>query len=83
MDFFSYISSIIRDKMRDKLKGVLMIVGLIGIVSIVPTLIRWFFWILLQMMYYPLTTIIILTNLFVWNYVYIRYTEKKLHKKTK
>jgi hypothetical protein len=69
--------------MRDKLKGVLMIVGLIGIVSIVPTLIRWFFWILLQMMYYPLTTIIILTNLFVWNYVYIRYTEKKLHKKTK
>jgi hypothetical protein len=69
--------------MKDKLKGVLMIVGLIGIVSIVPTLIRWFFWILLQMMYYPLTTIIILTNLFVWNYVYIRYTEKKLHKKTK
>ena len=69
--------------MRDKLKGVLMIVGLIGIVSIIPTLIRWFFWILLQMMYYPLTTIIILTNLFVWNYVYIRYTEKKLHKKTK
>jgi len=69
--------------MRDKLQGVLMIVVLIGIVSIVPTLIRWFFWILLQMMYYPLTTIIILTNLFVWNYVYIRYTEKKLHKKTK
>jgi hypothetical protein len=69
--------------MRDKLQGVLMIVVLIGIVSIVPTLIRWFFWILLQMMYYPLTTIVILTNLFVWNYVYIRYTEKKLHKKTK
>ena len=83
MDIFSYISSIIRDKMRDKVQVVLMIVGLIGIVSIVPTLIRWFFWILLQMMYYPLTTIIILTNLFVWNYVYIRYTEKKLHKKTK
>jgi uncharacterized membrane protein len=83
MDFFSYISSIIRDKMRDKVQVVLMIVVLIGIVSIVPTLIRWFFWILLQMMYYPLTTIIILTNLFVWNYVYIRYTEKKLHKKTK
>jgi hypothetical protein len=69
--------------MRDKVQVVLMIVVLIGIVSIVPTLIRWFFWILLQMMYYPLTTIIILTNLFVWNYVYIRYTEKKLHKKTK
>jgi hypothetical protein len=69
--------------MRDKVQVVLMIVGLIGIVSIIPTLIRWFFWILLQMMYYPLTTIIILTNLFVWNYVYIRYTEKKLHKKTK
>jgi hypothetical protein len=69
--------------MRDKVQVVLMIVSLIGIVSIVPTLIRWFFWILLQMMYYPLTTIIILTNLFVWNYVYIRYTEKKLHKKTK
>ena len=83
MDIFSYISSIIRDKMKDKVQVVLMIVGLIGIVSIIPTLIRWFFWILLQMMYYPLTTIIILTNLFVWNYVYIRYTEKKLHKKTK
>ena len=61
----------------DKVQGVLMIVVLIGIVSIVPTLIRWFFWILLQMMYYPLTTLIIVTNLFIWQYLWIKYSEKK------
>jgi hypothetical protein len=67
----------------DKVQGVLMICGLIGIVCIIPTLIRWFFWVLLQMMYYPLTSLIIITNLLLWNYLYIRYTDKKFNKKIK
>jgi len=63
----------------DKVQGVLMICGLIGIISVIPTLIRWFFWVLLQMMYYPLTSLIIITNLLLWNYLYIRYTDKKFN----
>jgi uncharacterized membrane protein len=67
----------------DKVQGVLMICGLIGIISVIPTLIRWFFWVLLQMMYYPLTSLIIITNLLLWQYLYIRYTDKKFNKKIK
>jgi len=86
MDFFSYISTVIMRDMRDimdKVQGVLMICGLIGIVSVIPTLIRWFFWVLLQMMYYPLTSLIILANLLLWQYLYIRYTDKKFKNKIK
>jgi hypothetical protein len=66
--------------MRDKVYIVLGIVGLIGAVVILPYLIKGFFWVLLQMMYYPATSLIILVNLFVWQWVYISYTEKSVKK---
>ena len=69
--------------MSDKVQGFLMICGLIGIVCFIPTLIHWCFWVLLQMMYYPLTTIIIIGNIWVWNYIYIRYTDDEFKKKIK
>ena len=76
MEIISYISPVIMRDMRDKLYSVGLIVLLIGIVSIIPYLIKVFFWILLQMMYFPLTTMIILANLLLWNYLYCVYTEK-------
>ena len=76
MEIISYISPVIMRDMRDKLYGVGLIVLLIGIVWIIPYLIKAFFWVLLQMMYFPLTTIIILVNLLLWNYLYCVYTEK-------
>jgi hypothetical protein len=76
MDFFSYISTVIMRDMRDKLMNVGLVILLIGIVAVIPYLIKVFFWILLQMMYYPLTTMIILANLLLWNYLYCVYTEK-------
>lgn len=66
--------------MRDKVYGVLTLVVLIGIVSIVPYVIKGFFWILLQMMLFPLTTLIILGNIMLWSYVISVYTEKKKKK---
>jgi hypothetical protein len=59
---------------------VLGIVGVIGAVVILPYLIKGFFWILLQMMLFPMTSLIILVNLMVWNWVYILYTEKTVKK---
>ena len=76
VEFFSYISNVIMRDMRDKVYIGIGIIGLVLIVSIIPYLIKAVFWVLLQMMYYPLTTLIIVTNLFFWNYLYIRYTEK-------
>ena len=76
MEIISYISPVIMRDMRDKLYGVGLIVLLIGIVWIIPYLIKAFFWVLLQMMYFPLTTMIILVNLLLWNYLYCVYTEK-------
>jgi hypothetical protein len=76
MEIISYISPVIMRDMRDKLYSVGLIVLLIGIVSIIPYLIKAFFWVLLQMMYFPLTTMIILVNLLLWNYLYCVYTEK-------
>ena len=76
MEIISYISPVIMRDMRDKLNGVGLILLLIGIVVIIPYLIKAFFWVLLQMMLYPLTTLIIVVNLMMWNYLYIRYTEK-------
>jgi hypothetical protein len=66
--------------MRDKVYIVLGIVGVIGAVVILPYLIKGFFWILLQMMLFPMTSLIILVNLMVWNWVYILYTEKTVKK---
>ena len=63
--------------MREKLYLVLGVGVVIGLISIIPTMIRGLFWILLQMMYYPLTTLIIVTNLFIWQYLWIKYSEKK------
>ena len=90
LSFFSYISSVIRDKVKDmsKIKRCcLYSIGLIGIIFlvgvIIPALIKGFFWVMLQMMLFPLTTIVILVNLMAWNYLYIRYTENKLKKSKK
>ena len=66
--------------MRDKVYIVLGIIGLISAVVILPYLIKGFFWVLLQMMLYPATSLIILVNLFVWQWVYISYTEKSVKK---
>jgi hypothetical protein len=63
--------------MRDKLKGIGIVLCVIGVVLIIPSIIKGLFWILLQMMYYPLTTLIIVTNLFIWQYLWIKYSEKK------
>lgn len=63
--------------MRDILKGIVIVLCVIGIVLIIPPIIKGLFWILLQMMYYPLTTVIIVTNLFIWQYLWIKYSEKK------
>ena len=80
VDFFSYISTVIMSDMRDKLYNVGLILLLIGIVAIIPYLIKAFFWVLLQMMYYPLTSLIITANLMLWNYLYCVYTEKSKKK---
>ena len=83
VEIISYISSIIRDDMRDKIYFGLSVVCVIGVVLLIPSIIKGLFWILLQMMLYPLTAIIIIGNLFMWNYLYIRFTANKLKKKTK
>ena len=80
MDFISYISSVIMRDMRDKVYIVLGIIGVVLCVAILPYLIKGFFWVLLQMMYYPTESLIILVNLMVWNWVYIQYTEKSVKK---
>jgi hypothetical protein len=70
--------------MRNKLFYVLVIGSILFLSAvIIPLLIQGFFWVLLQMMYYPLTTLVILVNLMLWNYLYIRYTENKIKKSTK
>ena len=66
--------------MRDKLKGIVIVLCVIGIVLIIPPIIKGLFWILLQMMYYPLTSLIITANLMLWNYLYCVYTEKSKKK---
>lgn len=77
MEFISYISSVIMRDMRDKVYIVLGIIGVIGAVAILPYLIKGFFWVLLQMMYYPAQSLLIMVNLMMWNWVYILYTENK------
>ena len=67
--------------MREKLYLVLGVGVVIGIISIIPTMIRGLFWILLQMMYYPLTSTIIVVNLLMFQFLYIRFTENKTQNK--
>jgi len=90
LSFFSYISSVIRDKVKDMSKIKKYCLYSLGLISIgfivsvgIPALIHGFFWVMLQMMLFPLTTLVILVNLLLWNYLYIRYTENKLKKSTK
>jgi len=65
-------------KLKRNLSVIGVIVGLLVLAGVVvPAMIRGFFYILLQMMYYPLTTMIILVNLMLFQYLYIKYTEKK------
>jgi hypothetical protein len=69
--------------MRNKLKYVGIGVGVIGVLVLlcgylIPALIKGGFWVLLQIMYYPLSSLIVLINLFMWQYVYILYTERKI-----
>lgn len=65
-------------KLKQNLSVIGVIVGLLVLAGVVvPAMIRGFFYILLQMMYYPLTTMIILVNLMLFQYLYIKYTEKK------
>jgi len=77
VEIISYISPVIMRDMRDKVYGVLFLVGMLGIILVIPYIIKAVFWVLLQMMYYPLTTLIIVGNLLLWNYLYCRFTEKK------
>ena len=66
-------------KLKRNLSVIGVIVGLLVLAGVVvPAMIRGFFYILLQMMYYPLTTMIILVNLMLFQYLWIKYTEKKL-----
>ena len=65
-------------KLKQNLSVIGVIVGLLVLAGVVvPAMIRGFFYILLQMMYYPLTTMIILVNLMLFQYLWIKYTEKK------
>ena len=82
LEYFSYISTVIMIDMRDIIKkfgigvlGVGILILLCGYV--LPALIWGFFWVLLQMMLFPLTSLIVLFNLMMWNCVYIMYTERK------
>jgi|TARA_B110000908_G_C10127531_1_gene390599 hypothetical protein len=69
--------------MRDKLNGIGIVIGVIGVIACIPMVIRGLFWILLQMFNYPLTTIVIVGNLLIWQYLYIRATENNPNKPLK
>jgi hypothetical protein len=69
--------------MRDKLNGIGILLGVIGVIACIPMVIRGLFWILLQMFNYPLTTIVIVGNLLIWQYLYIRATENNPNKPLK
>jgi|TARA_R110002124_G_scaffold88900_1_gene227671 hypothetical protein len=69
--------------MRDKLNGIGIVIGVIGVIACIPMVIRGLFWILLQMFNYPLTSIVIVGNLLIWQYLYIRATENNPNKPLK
>lgn len=68
--------------MRDIIKKIGIGVVVVGILIllcgyVLPAVIKGGFWVFLQMMYYPVTTIVVIMNLLVWQYIYIIYTERK------
>jgi len=69
-------------KNKENTITILIWLGLIGLlfllcVYLIPALIKGGFWVLLQMMYHPFVSIIVILNLLMWQMVYIRYTERK------
>jgi hypothetical protein len=68
--------------MRARIKHWLIGIGVVGGIVllcgyVIPAVIKGGFWVFLQMMYYPVTTIVVIMNLLVWQYIYIIYTERK------
>ena len=69
-------------KVKSTIVKILKWSGVVGMLVLlcgylIPALIKGGFYLLLQMMYYPLTTVVITINLIMWQMVYIRYTERK------
>lgn len=67
-------------KVKSTIVKILQWVGILSVLLllcgyVIPELIRGGFYLLLQMMYHPLVSMIILVNLLLWQLLYIRYTE--------
>jgi hypothetical protein len=67
-------------KVKSTIVKILKWVGVLSFILllcgyVIPELIRGGFYLLLQMMYHPFVSMIILVNLLLWQMVYIRYTE--------
>ena len=72
--------------MKKTIVNILKVSGVVGVLLllcgyVIPALIRGGFYVLLQMMYHPFISIIVLINLIIWQLVYIRYTERKINLK--
>ena len=72
--------------MKSTIVNILKWSGIVGVLLllcgyVIPALIRGGFYLLLQMMYYPFISIIVIINLIMWQMVYIRYTERKINLK--
>ena len=72
--------------MKSTIVKILKVSGVVGVLLllcgyVIPALIRGGFYVLLQMMYHPFISIIVLINLIIWQMVYIRYTERKINLK--
>ena len=72
--------------MKSTIVKILKVSGVVGVLLllcgyVIPALIRGGFYVLLQMMYHPFISIIVLINLIIWQLVYIRYTERKINLK--
>jgi len=68
--------------MKSTIVKILKWSGIVGVLLllcgyVIPALIRGGFYLLLQMMYHPFVSIIVILNLLMWQMVYIRYTERK------
>jgi len=67
-------------KVKSTIVKILQWVGILSVILllcgyVIPELIRGGFYLLLQMMYHPFVSMVILVNLLLWQMVYIRYTE--------
>ena len=72
--------------MKSTIVKILKWSGIVGVLLllcgyVIPALIRGGFYLLLQMMYHPIVSIIVVGNLIMWQMVYIRYTERKINLK--